>query len=205
MVMDKDYFDFVVQTSIMLFLILNPIGNIPAYAGIMREYVGKEYFRIMAREMLISLGILLVFLFFGRTILELLHISTIALSISGGIILFSVATKMVYGAHDSHEKKRAKEPFFVPLAFPLFAGPSSITMIVLTRGAPYAPLSGLLLAIVIAWLPAASMLIASRAIEKSLGSKAIDALESLMGFLLMVMAVQMIINGLGLAFPGFLK
>ncbi len=203
--MDKEYFDFVVQTSIMLFLILNPVGNIPAYAGIMREYTGKDYYRIMVREMLLSLGILLGFLFFGRAILEILHISTIALSISGGIILFSVAAKMVYGSHDSNDKKRNKEPFFVPLAFPLFAGPSSITMVILTRGAPYAPLSGLLLAIVLAWVPAATLLIASRSIEKRLGYKALDALESLMGFLLMVMAVQMIINGLGLAFPGFLK
>ena len=47
--MDKQYFDFVVQTSIMLFLILNPLGNIPAYAGIMHEYSSKDYYRIMIR------------------------------------------------------------------------------------------------------------------------------------------------------------
>ena len=203
--MDKQYFDFVVQTSIMLFLILNPLGNIPAYAGIMHEYSSKDYYRIMIREMLLSLGILLTFLFFGAKILALLHISTIALSISGGIILFSVAAKMVFGSHEAKGGVRNKEPFFVPLAFPLFAGPSSITMVILTRGAPYSPLSGLLLAVLIAWTPAAAMLIAARSIEKVLGVKVLDALESLMGFLLMVMAVQMIINGLGLAFPGFLN
>ena len=112
---------------------------------------------------------------------------------------------MVFGSHETKGCVRSKEPFFVPLAFPLFAGPSSITMVILTRGAPYSPLSGLLLAVLIAWAPAAAMLIAARSIEKVLGVKVLDALESLMGFLLMVMAVQMIINGLGLAFPGFLN
>lgn len=203
--MNKEYIDFVVQTAIMLFLILNPLGNIPAYAGIMHEYSSKDYYRIMIREMFLGLGILLVFLFFGAKILSVLHISTIALSISGGIILFSVAAKMVFGTHEAKGGVRNKEPFFVPLAFPLFAGPSSITMIILTRGDPDASLSGMLLAVLIAWLPASVMLIAARSIEKILGVKVLDALESLMGFLLMVMAVQMIINGVGRAFPGILE
>lgn len=203
--MDASFFDFVFQTAVMLFLILNPLGNIPAYVGILRLYSPQEYRQIVLREMFLGLGILLIFLFFGAKILGLLHVSTIALSIAGGVILFMVALKMVFSSSDPADAKRTKEPFLVPLAFPLFSGPSSITMIIITRGTPGASLWGLLLAALIAWLPAALILLSGRYIEKILGNKVLDALESLMGFLLTVVAVQMLINGLGLAFPGIVK
>ncbi len=200
--MAESQFNFIVQTATMLFLILNPLGNIPAYVGILRLYSPREYRHIVIREMFAGLGILLIFLFFGSNILSLLHISTIALSIAGGIILFMVALKMVFSSTDSSDVKRTKEPFLVPLAFPLFAGPSSITMVIITRGTPDATMTGLLAAVIIAWLPAALILFSGRFIEKILGNKVLDALESLMGFLLTVVAVQMLINGFQMAFPG---
>ena len=185
----------------MLFLIMDPLGNLPVFVSILRHFSDADYRRIVLRESLSALAIMMLFLFFGDRILELLHISTVSLGIAGGIILFMVAIKMVFGQHTPTEAS-LREPMLVPLATPLFAGPAVLTLIILIHATPGATLLGCLMAIFMTWLVSAVILVTGRFWEKVIGAKILAAVEALMGFLLTVVAVEMLINGIREAFPG---
>ena len=191
---------FIISTAVLLFLVMDPLGNLPVFVSILRHFSDADYRRIVFRESLSALGILLVFMFFGDKILSLLHISTISLGIAGGIILFMIAIKMVFGTHSQTEAS-LKEPLLVPLTIPLFAGPSTLTVIILVRSTPGATLLGCLAALFITWVISAIILVSGRQLEKVLGEKILGAMESLMGFLLTVVAVEMLIQGIKEAFP----
>lgn len=203
--MDNSILNFSINTAVMILLLLNPLGNVPAFVGILRNYSNREYYHIICREMILALCVMMTFLFFGTRILTLLGISTISLSIAGGIILFMVASKMIFSSAEHTESRRDREPFLVPLAFPLFAGPSTITMIILIHAKPGTPVLGMVFGIFAAWVLSFLILLIGRSLQRLLGEKVLDALESLMGFMLTVVAVQMLINGLALAFPGIMN
>ncbi|MDO4550904.1 MAG: MarC family protein [Planctomycetia bacterium] len=196
----EEHFNFIISTSIMLFLVMNPLGNLPIFASILRHFSDADYRRIIIRESIFALIILLIFLFFGNGIIKLLHISIISMRIAGGIILFMIAIKMVFGRSQTADSN-LKEPMITPLATPLFAGPSTISMIILTRGSSQATLETCLISIIVTWFFVSLILFTGRLWEKLLGTKILDALESLMGFLLTVVAVQMLLDGIHLAFP----
>ena len=192
---------FVVSTAVMLFLIMDPLGNLPVFVSILRHFSDADYRRIVFRESLAALAVMLLFLFFGNRILELLHVSTVSLGIAGGIILFMIAIKMVFGTHTPPEAN-LKEPLLVPLAIPLFAGPSVLTVLILIRGTPDATLPACLTALFLTWMISAAILTTGRFWERVIGTKVLAALEALMGFLLTVVAVEMLIHGIREAFPG---
>ncbi|MDO4551580.1 MAG: MarC family protein [Planctomycetia bacterium] len=199
--MENATLQFIISTAIMLFLIMDPLGNLPIFVSHLRHFTDADYRRIVIRESLAALVILLIFLFFGNQILVLLHISTISLGIAGGIILFLIALKMVFGTQANHESSLT-EPFLVPLAIPCFAGPSTLAMLILVSGSPESTLSACLSAVLLSWFLSSCILLTGRFWEKILGTKILGAVESLMGFLLTVVAVEMLINGLRAIFSG---
>ena len=151
---------------------------------------------IILREMAIALGILMLFLFFGKFILSGLHISEPALNISGGIILFLIALRMIFPRPQPEEDLgRVEEPIVVPLAVPLIAGPSTLaTVILLATRHPEAILNWLA-ALLIAWSAALLILLFADLLSKLLGTRVIQAIERLMGMILTTMAVQMLLTG----------
>ncbi len=182
--------------AVMLFLVLDPVGNLPVFVSILKRQEEKRYCRIILRESTIALAVLIVFLLFGENILKLLQVSQNSVGIGGGVILLLISLKMVFGAPviepDSSGEER--EPFIVPLAIPLIAGPSAIAMTILVRG-NHSVLS-CLAALLMAWGAATLLWLTGRLLAKILGNRALDALESLMGFLLTIMSVEMLINGI---------
>ena len=82
--------------AITLFLVMDPLGNIPLFLSILKRVSPQRRRRVILREMLIALAILMVFLFFGQYILKGLHISEPALSIGGGVVLFLIALRMIF-------------------------------------------------------------------------------------------------------------
>lgn len=186
---------YIVSTAFMLFLVLDPLGNLPLFISLLRRHDGRTYRRIVVRESFFALAVLLLFLFFGSDILTLLQVSEISLELAGGVILFLIALKMVFGVSQLGNETLEREPYLVPLAIPLFAGPSAITMVILIRGTPNASLPGALLALVVAWGAALLILLAGRLLGRWLGERVLTALESLMGLLLTVIAVEMLLRG----------
>jgi small neutral amino acid transporter SnatA (MarC family) len=140
----------------------------------------------------------LIFLFLGKYLLALLHISEPALSIAGAIILFLISLPMIFPSVKlSMEAEGASEPFIVPLAMPLFAGPSALAMVMLIASSdPTGGWGSWMGAVLLAWAGAAGVLLAGNKLASRLGKRGLIALERLMGMLLVAISVEMLLGGI---------
>lgn len=149
----------------------------------------------MFRETLFAYVILLIFLFLGEYFLRLLSLREETISIAGGIVLFLIALRMIFPPGRSALADTPEgEPFLVPLAVPLIAGPSTLAALLLLRSGPGSTLE-LLLALTIAWALSALILLSSNLLYRLLKQKGVIAMERLMGMLLVMLAAQMFMNG----------
>jgi len=186
----------VFSAVVTLFLVLDPLGNIPLFLSVLKTVSPERRRKVLVREIAIAYLVLLLILFLGSYALQFLHLDPEAISIAGGIVLFLIALRMIFpreatSAIDSLEG----EPFVVPLAIPLFAGPSTLATILLLRQSSPSHAGLLLLAITIAWALSGSILLASTFFYRVLGESGLIAMARLMGMLLVTVAVQMLLNG----------
>jgi multiple antibiotic resistance protein len=186
----------VIANAVLLFFVIDPFGLIPIYSSLLRKLPPGRRRRVLVRELLIALVALVVFLFTGRYVLSALQISAPALVIAGALILFLIALPMIFPAIKLGLANEAEsEPFIVPLATPLFAGPSALTFVMLigSNGSDWTEWLG---TVFIAWLAAALMLLAGDAIATRIGARGLVALERLTGMFLVAMAVEMMLSGI---------
>lgn len=183
-----------------LFLIMNPLGNIPVFINTLKHVKPKRQLYIIIREALFALAILLVFLLAGHPILRGLQVSESALSVAGGIILFIIAIRLIFPTATITDRKPKGEPFLVPLAIPLFAGPATMAMLMLMSSQQTDHLGKTFIALLIAWFASSSVLLASTSLSKFLGERGLIAIERLMGMLLTTISVQMLLSGIATFF-----
>lgn len=181
--------------AVTLFLVLDPFGNAPVFNAVLSKVPEHRRRAVLVRELLIALVILLGFLFMGKYVLGFLGVGVHTLSISGGIVLFLIALGMVFPTRSMLGETDDDEPFIVPLAVPLMAGPSSIALLLLTASKNPASLFPIGGAVALAWLVSAVLLYFSPALIGFLGARGARALERLMGLLLILVAVQMFLDG----------
>jgi multiple antibiotic resistance protein len=184
--------------AITLFLVMDPLGNIPIFLSVLNSVDPKRRKIIILRETIFALLILTGFLFFGKYILEGMQISEPALGIAGGIILFLIAIRMIFpsGGDEAHPSSKSHtEPYIVPLAIPLVAGPSTMAVVMLLANQHPNHIWLWMLALFIAWIPSAIILVFADYLRKILGERALTAIERLMGMILTTMAVQMFLSG----------
>lgn len=180
----------------LLFLVMDPLGNIPLFLSVLKQVPEERRRLVLRRELLIAYLVLLIFLVLGPYILSFLHVSQEAIRIGGGIVLFLIAIKMVFPKEGGLLGKTPDgEPFIVPLAIPLMAGPSSLAMIMLMRKSAEGQWLDMWLAVTAAWVVSALILLASRRLYVLLGERGLIAIERLMGMVLIIMAVQMLLEG----------
>ncbi len=185
------------SAALLMFLVLDPIGNIPIFLSLLGGYPPARARTILLRELAFALGMLLIFLFGGRYLLEVLQISEPALSIAGGIILFLIALQMIFSdVREIFRHTPEGEPFVVPLAVPLIAGPSAMTTVLLLMAREPHRWWEWLLAVLLAWLVSGAILLTASFFSHILGRRGLTALERLMGMLLTTVAVQMFLQGL---------
>jgi len=184
------------SAAVMLFLILDPLGNIPVFNSVLSGLPEGKRRRVIVRELLIALMVLLVFLFAGRSILGFLGLEQGSLSIAGGVVLFLIALNMVFPTKGLQVEPEREDPFIVPLAVPLIAGPSAVAALILLATSQPGRLWEWAGALLMAWLTTAVILLASSSFMAILGRRGLRALEKLMGMLLIMIAVQMFLNGL---------
>lgn len=183
------------SATITLLLVMDPLGNIPLFLSVLNNVDPRRRQWIILRESLIAFGILLLFLLFGQYILEGMHISPPALAIAGGIILFLIAIRMIFPHSDEDKSRLTGEPFIVPLAVPLIAGPSTMAMVMLLGNqAPY-DMWRWVIALSTAWFFSTAILVFADYLRKVLGERGLIAIERLMGMILTTMAVQMFLTG----------
>jgi multiple antibiotic resistance protein len=181
--------------AVTLFLVLDPFGNAAIFHSVLSKIPEERRRAVLVRELLIALVILLGFLFVGKHLLGFLGLRPATLSISGGILLFLIALGMVFPTRSILGEATDEEPFIVPLAVPMMAGPSSIALLLLTSTKYPDAIGGIALAVIAAWLVSSVILYFSPVLLRLLGNKGTRALERLMGLLLILVAVQMFLDG----------
>ena len=182
--------------AVMLFLIMDPIGNVPFFHAIVQKVEMRQRARIMLRELVVAYVILCAFLFGGKPFLQLLGVKQSTLGIAGGTILFLVALRMVFPQHGIQAEADASDPFIVPLAVPLIAGPAAMAMLLLLVSRQPERIWTWLGALTAAWVATAAIILMSNLFMRLLGDRGVRALTKLMGMLLIMIAMQMFLDGL---------
>ena len=185
------------SAGIALFLVLDPIGNIPFFLSTLSRVAESRRQIVLVRELLIAYGTLVIFLLLGRQFVSFLRLKQESISVAGGIILFLIALRMVFPEHRGvDENTIAGEPLVVPLAIPGVAGPSALAMVLLlTQSHPTRQLDWFI-ALTGAWAATAIVLLASPLLFKLLRDRGLAAMERLMGMILVAVSVQMFLDGL---------
>jgi multiple antibiotic resistance protein len=184
--------------ALALFLLMDPIGNVPIFVSVLKEIDPARQRKIIIRELLIALVIICVFYFLGTGLLNFLGVGMPTILISGGIILFLIALKMIFPSKKDPdiEMDQDKEPFVVPLATPLVAGPAVLAAVMLFSG-QHPNQKGITIgAIIIAWAASTLILLTSSLWKKLLGSRGLVACERLMGLVLTLIAIEMLLKGI---------
>lgn len=182
--------------ALVLFLIMDPIGNISSFLKLLEEAPPKRRKAIIIREMLIALGAMVAFNFFGEFVFSILDVSETTVRLTSGAILFLVAIKILFPSIDSlRANLPTGEPFITPLAIPLIAGPSLLATIMLF--AHLEPgVSTMLAAILLAWFAAVAVLLSGGYLKRIVGNNGLMACERLMGMILVLLAIQRFSEGL---------
>ncbi|MFC1237590.1 YhgN family NAAT transporter [Vibrio sp. DW001] len=187
----------ILSAATMLFLIMDPLGNLPVFLSILKHIEPKRRRIILIRELCVALVILLAFLFGGQNILNFLHINPETLSISGGVILFIIAIRMIFPQPGGVTGLAAgEEPYIVPMAIPMIAGPSVMALLLLLSSQEPDRIWDWAAALLIAWGASFFVLMFINFFHKLLGEKGLKAVERLMGLLLVMISTQMFLDGI---------
>lgn len=181
---------------VTLFLIMDPIGNIPLFLSILKTVPPERRRLVLVREIVLAYVVLLTFLFLGNYLLRFLGLEQETISIAGGIVLFLIALRMIFPVESPAAAEVEGEPFLVPLAVPLIAGPSTLAALLLLQRTAPGHTALLFVAVTIAWALSGIILLSSTFFYRVLRERGLIALERLMGMLLVMVAVQMLLNGL---------
>ncbi len=179
-----------------LWLLMDSLGNVPMFLSLLRHIPAERVRPVIIRELLIALGFILFFAVLGDVLFDILGIREDAVQISGGIILFLIAIRMIFPTRERASIETDGEPFVVPLAVPLVAGPSVLTAVMVYAQQTSWPV--LIGAILIAWLATVLILVSGVTLKRILGERGLIACERLMGLVLTLMAIQMFLEGLRL-------
>jgi multiple antibiotic resistance protein len=195
----------VVSTALTLLLVMDPLGNIPNFMAALKNVPEERRAGVILRECLFALAILLAVFLGGAHFMAIFRLKPEALQISGGIMLFLIALRMIFPS-DGHQRpdRLEEEPFIVPLATPLIAGPSLIATIMILTGNPAVNRWEVLASIGMSWLVSTLILLSAPFFSRILRRRGLLAVERLMGMLLITVSVQMFMDGLHLPFspPG---
>ena len=182
--------------TLILFLIIDPLGNIATLINLLKGLPPIKQKQIIVREMFIALAVMLLFNYIGEFIFSILNLSEVALRISSGAILFLVAIKTLFPALDSPRANLPTgEPFITPIAIPLIASPSLLATIMLFAHLEPNHLP-MLAAIFISWASAFILIFYKDSLKKVLTLNGLISCEKLMGMILLMLAIQRILEGL---------
>lgn len=185
------------SAAVLLFFLMDPLGNIPVILAVMKGIDPKRQRVILLRELLMALAILIVFLIAGKPLLNFLHLEQEAVTISGGIILLIIGLRMIFPKPEGiMGHTPSGEPFLVPIAIPMIAGPSVLAMLILMTQSNPGNFGNWFLALVVAWFFSAVLMMFAPVLLRILKERGLIALERLMGMILVMLAVQMLINGI---------
>jgi multiple antibiotic resistance protein len=205
--------EFFISALVTLIVVVDPIGLIPSYLAITHGLPESARRNVALRATLIAASILAGSALIGDWLLRTLSIGLPAFRIAGGLLLFSIASEMVFGVRIERQSQQAEQAVeehvrniaAFPLAIPLMAGPGAITATILlaSRSEGASTRLVVLLAVIVIVLALCFVVFALAArIAKSLGVTANVVASRLLGVLLAALAVQYVIDGVRAAMTG---
>jgi multiple antibiotic resistance protein len=205
--------DFLISAFVTLVIVLDPIGLAPTFVAITHGLPREARRQVAIRACLIAAGILAGSALIGDKLLATVGISLAAFRIAGGLLLFSIASEMVFGLRIQRQSQTAEQALeervrniaAFPLAIPLMAGPGAITATVLLSGrAAGQPvlLAGLIGVVLVVIALCLLVFLAAARIEKLLGITGNVVLSRLLGVLLAALAVQFVVDGVRVLLAG---
>ena len=188
--------DSILATFITLVFVMDPLGNVPIFLSVLKDVDPRRRQWVIFRELLIALIVLLIFLFAGSAVLQVMGLRQESVSIAGAIILFLIGVRMIFPSPPGLMGDTPDgEPFIVPLAIPAVAGPSSLAIAMLMVTQDPGRMLDWTIALVAAWAVSAVLLMASPLLLRALGNRGLIAMERLMGMILVIISVQMFFDG----------
>ncbi|MBE9609030.1 MarC family protein [Chitinilyticum litopenaei] len=182
---------------VLLLMVTDPFGGIPLFVSLMKQVPRQRRLALIVREVSVAFVVLLAFMLFGSQFLALMHLSQTSLGIAGGVILFLIALRMVFPRPDGvFGHTTTGEPYIVPLAIPLLAGPSALATVLLLVARAPDKLGLWIGALALTMLVCGLTLAFCETISRVLGEHVTTAFERLMGLILTAIAVQMLLDGI---------
>jgi multiple antibiotic resistance protein len=190
------------------FAMLNPIGNIPVFLGMVQDFDKKTQNKVALRATVTAFTIIAIFCVFGHIIFRVFGITVPAFQIAGGIIVFIIGFQMLNAkenpihAQSSEEKEQmlkiAHDMAITPLGIPLLAGPGTISTAMNFVGAEKSITNVILVIVIFGTMCLITYLlfISSRVIANKVNPSMLKVVSRIMGLILAVIAVQMMINGI---------
>ena len=196
--------EVMISAAFTFILVMDPLGNVPLFLASLKNTAPERRQWVILRECLIALAVMISFLFAGRGLLNLLHVDDAALKAAGGVILLLISIRMVFPTPERNltEPVTHDEPFIVPLAVPYMAGPSLLAVIVVFVSQSPESLPWYLGGLVASWAISTVVLYFSGFLQRVVGTRALVAVERLMGMILVIFAVQMMFEGTKAFFIG---
>ena len=192
-----------ITTFVTMFVVVDPVGLSPMFVALTQGVPAKERRAIALRACSIAFGLLILFAFFGESVLGFIGISLPAFQIAGGVLLFLTALEMLFQKRAKRREENAEtetvnDPSVFPLAIPLIAGPGAIASLILITGqnegaVNLALILGATFAVIVIVM---LFFLAASLIERALGKTGIDVVTRLLGMLLAALSAQFILDGL---------
>lgn len=193
------------KAFLILFAVIDVVGSIPVILDV-RQKAGRIY---PARATLVSMGIMITFLFLGEGILGIFGIDVRSFAVAGALILFFIALEMILGVRLFREdlsapgltdgREDSKVHSIVPLAFPVIAGAGTITTILSLR-AEYERIN-ILFAILLNMVVVVLVLLLTSRIERLLGRLGLIVLKKAFGVILLAISVKLFAGNITHLFP----
>ena len=189
------YFDIkeFISASMILFAIIDVVGNIPLIVLL------REKFKVIesGKATLVSLVIMVTFLYVGEIILQLLGVDINSFAVAGSIIILFLATEMILGIK-LYKDNNPKTASIVPIAFPLIAGPGTLTTLISIKS-EFNDLN-IILAIIVNMILVYIVLKSSEKIEKIIGAQGINILRKVFGIILLAIGIKLFTTNIKLIF-----
>ena len=189
-------FTVLFKAFIAVFVIADALGNAPLFLVLTKGMEIEQRNKVVDKASVVATAVLLAFAFAGQAILDYLNISIGSLEVAGGLLLLLIALQMLNGEVENPIVEQERDVAITPLAFPLLAGPGTLTTVMLLMSqSPEARLSvviGIVAAMVVTWFIVRQ---ASR-IDKFIGAEGAVIIIQLLGFLLAALAVEIGSSGI---------
>ncbi len=203
-------FEVFASAFVMLFVVIDPPGCAPIFAGLASDASPHRQHRMAIRAVAVAFSILVLFALFGESLLGALHIGLDAFRIAGGIMLFMIALEMVFEQRTRRREERAEkvraahevdhpvdDVAIFPMAMPMLAGPGAIASIMLLMAQAQGVMASfaVLAALTAVMAVTLGVLMAAGPLMRMFGSQVESVVTRLLGVVLAALAVQFVIDG----------